>query len=146
MTLVAITHDPIDIAALAAHAGGPENGAVLTFVGQTRRLSRGREVEYLEYTAHEPMALTLIRRIAEEAESRWSCRAAIAHRLGRVGLEEASVVIAVGSAHRGDAFEACRWCIDTLKETVPIWKKEVCPDGTFWIEGDQSVPGVPAPP
>jgi molybdopterin synthase catalytic subunit len=85
------------------------------------------------------MAAKMLRRIAEEAEAKWGCEVAIAHRIGRIELGEASVVVAVGSPHRAQAFEACRHCIDTLKETVPIWKREVCPDGTYWIEGEEAL-------
>jgi molybdopterin synthase catalytic subunit len=81
----------------------------------------------------------MLRRIAEEAETRWGCEVVIQHRIGRIELGEASVVVAVGSPHRAQAFEACRYCIDTLKETVPIWKREVCPDGAYWIEGEDAL-------
>jgi molybdopterin synthase catalytic subunit len=134
-----IITDPIDVSALEARVAGVENGAVLTFVGQTRRQSRGREVAYLEYDAYIPMAEKMLRNLAAEARQRWGVEVVIEHRIGRVELGEPSVVICVGSPHRAEAFEACRWCIDTLKETVPIWKKEVCPDGAFWIEGEEAV-------
>ena len=104
-----------------------------------RRSSRGREVAYLEYNAYIPMAEKQLLRIADEAETRWHCQVIIHHRLGRIELGEASVVVAVGSPHRAEAFEACRWCIDTLKERVPIWKREVCPDGSYWIEGENAL-------
>ncbi|MCC6728167.1 MAG: molybdenum cofactor biosynthesis protein MoaE [Chthonomonadales bacterium] len=138
-----ISPDPIDVSALQKRVAGPANGAVLTFVGQTRNLSRGREVAYLEYDAYAPMAEKMLASLETEAARRWGVEVAIAHKVGRVELCEPSVVICVGSPHRIEAFEACRWCIDTLKETVPIWKKEVTPDGTFWIEGDLAVPSAP---
>jgi molybdopterin synthase catalytic subunit len=139
MPEIKIVSAPLDIAALEARVSGDANGAVCTFVGQVRRHSRGREVAYLEYNAYVPMAEKMLRRIAEEAESRWGCEVAIQHRIGRIALGEASVVVVVGSPHRAEAFEACRWCIDILKETVPIWKREVCPDGAYWIEGEDAL-------
>jgi molybdopterin synthase catalytic subunit len=135
-----IVLERIDLDALAERVAGAANGAVLTFVGQVRNHSRGREVAYLEYDAYVPMAEKLLRQIALEAQKRWRVEAAIEHRIGRIEMGEASVAVCVGSPHRAEAFEACRWCIDTLKETVPIWKKEVCPDGVFWIEGEDAVP------
>jgi len=137
--IVIVGEDAIDVAVLEATVSAVENGAVCTFVGQVRRQSRGREVEYLEYRAYGPMAEKQLIKIASEAEAQWGCEVAIQHRLGKILLGEASVVVAVGSPHRAEAFAACRWCIDTLKENVPIWKREVCPDGSFWIEGDEAV-------
>jgi molybdopterin synthase catalytic subunit len=134
-----IVREPIDVRALEAQVSGVENGAVVTFIGQVRRKSRGREVAYLEYDAYVPMAEKLMGQIARDASERWPVEVAIQHRIGKLDLTEPSVVVCVGSPHRGDAFEACRYCIDTLKETVPIWKKEVCPDGAFWIEGEDAV-------
>ncbi len=139
MTHCRVVKHPIDLSALATRVAGVENGAVLTFVGQVRNHSRGRQVAYLEYDAYVPMAEKLLGRIAEDARERWGVEVAIEHRIGRIDLGEPSVVVCVGSPHRADAFEACRYCIDTLKETVPIWKKEVCPDGAFWIEGEEAV-------
>lgn len=130
---------PIDVAALAATVSGPANGAVCTFVGQVRNVSRDKKVAYLEYEAYEPMALKMLTKIAGEAGEKWGVQVAIEHRLGRLDLAEPSVVVCVGSPHRAASFEACRWCIDTLKAEVPIWKKEVCPDGAFWIEGEDAV-------
>lgn len=134
-----IVREPIDVRALEAKVAGVANGAVLTFVGQVRHRSRGYEVAYLEYDAYVPMAEKMLRQIAAEARERWGVEVVIEHRIGRIELGEASVVVCVGSPHRAEAFEACRYCIDTLKETVPIWKKEVCPDGAFWIEGEDAV-------
>ena len=134
-----IVHDPIDVRKLEARVSGISNGAVVTFIGQARNRSRGREVAYLEYDAYAPMAEKLLRKIAADAQAQWGVEAAIEHRTGRLELGEPSVVVCVGSPHRAAAFEACRYCIDTLKETVPIWKKEICPDGEFWIEGEDAV-------
>ena len=134
-----ILREPIDVRELEERASGFANGAVVTFIGQVRNRSRGRDVAYLEYDAYVPMAEKLLRKIAEEARQRWNAEVVIEHRIGRIELAEPSVVVCVGSPHRADAFDACRYCIDTLKETVPIWKKEVCPDGAFWIEGEEAV-------
>ena len=134
-----IVNEAIDVEALARSVSGVENGAVVTFVGQVRDNSRGREVAFLEYDAYVPMAEKMMRQIAADARERWGVQVVIEHRIGRLALGEPSVVVCVGSAHRGAAFEACRYCIDTLKETVPIWKKEVCPDGAYWIEGEDAV-------
>ena len=139
MAVVTIHTAPIDVAKLEAQVSDAVNGAVCTFIGQVRRTSRGREVAYLEYNAYVPMAEKMMRRIAEEAETKWGCEVVLQHRLGRIELGEASVVVCVGSPHRAEAFEACRYCIDTLKETVPIWKREVCPDGAYWIEGEDAL-------
>lgn len=139
MPKIIVNENSIDVASLEASVAAVTNGAICTFVGQVRRQSRGREVEYLEYRAYVPMAEKQLLKIAQEAEERWGCEVAIQHRFGKIVLGEASVVVAVGSPHRAEAFEACRWCIDTLKENVPIWKREVCPDGTFWIEGDETI-------
>ena len=131
-----IVKTKIEVAELEAKVSGNANGAVCTFVGQVRNHSRGSEVAFLEYDAYEPMAKKQMLKIAQEAESKWGCEVVISHRIGRIELGEASVVIVAGSPHRAEAFEACRWCIDTLKEDVPIWKRETRPDGTFWVEGE----------
>lgn len=142
VVLCHLTREPIDEVAAREAVAAPECGAVTIFAGVVRNHSRGREVRYLEYEAYEPMALKQMQRIAEEAAQRWGARVAMVHRLGRMDVGETSVFIAVATPHREQAFEACRWCIDTLKERVPIWKKEVCPDGTYWIEGDEAVRSV----
>jgi molybdopterin synthase catalytic subunit len=135
-----ITAEPITLEPLIAHVERPEAGAVVTFAGNVRNHSRGRQVEYLEYDAYVPMAERKLREIAEEAEGRWECRVAVRHRIGRLEIGEPSVLIAVSSAHRGVAFEACRHVIDTLKVVVPIWKKEVWEGGEVWIEGEGEAP------
>ena len=139
MAFAAMNDFAIDVRGLESRVATVANGAVATFIGQVREHSRGRQVSVLEYDAYVPMAIKQMERIAAEAEERWGCLVAIQHRIGRIELGEASVVISVGSPHRAQAFEACRWCIDTLKETVPIWKREVCPDGAFWIEGEDAL-------
>src|SRR5712692_4319099 len=121
-----------------AHKGA---GAICTFTGVVRDNSRGRSVTHLEYEAYAEMATAEMRRIAGEIAERWpEARVAMAHRTGRLQIGEASVVVSVSCPHRGEAIDACRWGIDRLKESVPIWKKEHAPDGTFWIEGDESKP------
>jgi molybdopterin synthase catalytic subunit len=130
---------PADIALAAEKALDGGAGAVVTFSGIVRDNSRGPDglkhrVAYLEYSAYEPMALREMRRVAEGVRAQWNLPCAIAHRLGRLGIGEASVVIAVASPHRKVAFEACHWAIDELKATVPIWKKEVAHDGVWWVE------------
>lgn len=135
--------EPIQVDRLEQQVGSHRNGAVVTFVGRVRNHSRGKTVAYLEYDAYIPMAERIIGSIERDAAERWGVDVAIQHRLGRLELGEASVVVCVGAPHRAEAFEACRYCIDTLKETVPIWKKEVCPDGSFWIEGDSAIPAQP---
>ena len=140
MVEVLVTEKILDVVSMESRASSVANGAVCTFIGQVRNRARGREVAYLEYQAYVPMAEKMLRRIAEEAAVRWECDVLIQHRLGRLELGEASVAVVVGSPHRAAAFEACRHCIDTLKIEVPIWKREVCPDGSFWIEGEEALP------
>lgn len=137
---VEVTDQPLDPAPLARFVETPEMGAVVTFSGNVRNHNRGRQVEYLEYDAYRPMAERQLRGIAEEAVRRWGCRIAIQHRVGRLEIGESSVLVVAACAHRGDAFEACRWAIDTLKEQVPIWKREVWAGGESWIEGERDAP------
>ncbi len=141
MAWIRIASEPIEIEALERYVSDAAHGAVCVFIGQTRRQARGREVAYLEYDAYVPMAEKELQRIAEEAENQWNAAVAIQHRVGRVAIGEASVAVVVGTPHRAEAFAACRWCIDTLKEQVPIWKRETCPDGTYWIEGENALLG-----
>jgi molybdopterin synthase catalytic subunit len=113
------------------------DGAVCVFDGIVRNNTRGRETLYLDYEAKMPMALNEMRRLADEAVAKFGVRdVAVLHRLGRVQVGETSVLIVVASAHRGAAFEACRWVIDTLKKVVPIWKKETFVDGAEWVDGE----------
>lgn len=115
----------------------PADGAVCTFDGIVRDNTRGRRTLHLDYEAYDAMALEQMRALAAGAIARFGVRdVAIAHRLGRLVVGETSVFIAVASGHRGAAFEACRWVIDTLKQTVPIWKKEQFEDGAVWADGD----------
>lgn len=122
----------------------PEDGAVATFVGIVRNHSRGRRTLYLDYSAYETMALQQMERLAAEALQRFAIRdVRVVHRLGRLQIGETSVYIAVASAHRAAAFDACRWLIDTLKTTVPIWKKEHFEDGAVWADGEPFPAGIP---
>jgi molybdopterin synthase catalytic subunit len=113
------------------------DGAVCVFDGIVRNNTRGRETLFLEYEAYREMALTQMRGLAEQAVERFGVRdVALLHRLGRLQVGETSVLIVVASAHRGAAFDACRWLIDTLKKQVPIWKKETFVDGAVWADGE----------
>jgi molybdopterin synthase catalytic subunit len=113
------------------------DGAVCVFDGIVRNNTRGRETLYLDYEAYREMALEQMRGLASEALGKFGVRdVALVHRLGRLQVGETSVLIAVASAHRGAAFEACRWLIDTLKKQVPIWKKETFVDGAVWADGE----------
>lgn len=134
--MIQITTEAIDLGALEAAVARPGAGALCSFQGLVRDHNIGREVLYLEYEAFAEMALAAMRQIAEEARERWpEARIALVHRIGRLEIGEASVAIAVSSPHRAESFEACRWAIDTLKTTVPIWKKEVFAGGEAWVEG-----------
>ena len=115
----------------------PADGAAVIFDGVVRDNTRGRCTLYLDYEAYEAMALKQMDSLAVEARSRFAVRGvSIVHRLGRLEIGETSVLIVVAAAHRGAAFEACRWIIDTLKKTVPIWKKEYFEDGAVWADGE----------
>jgi MoaE-MoaD fusion protein len=129
-----ITEDPISESDAAELVASPETGAIVTFVGTVRNNARGRTVVSLDYEAYPPAAERMLRQIGDEIQERWSIEAcAIIHRIGHLAVGEASVAIAVSSAHRGDAFDACRYAIDRIKEIVPIWKKEFYEDGETWI-------------
>jgi len=132
--MAALVRTPIDLLALQGTA--PADGALCLFVGVVRDHHQGRAVARLEYEAYEEMALPLMEKIAAETQARWAVTdVRIVHRLGRLEIGEASVAVVVTAPHRGAAFEACRHAIDTLKATVPIWKKEFYADGAVWLEG-----------
>jgi len=121
-----------------------EDGAALVFEGVVRNQTRGRRTLYLNYEAYEDMALRQLESLASEAINKFQIRdVAIVHRLGRLEIGETSVLIAVASAHRGPAFDACRWVIDTLKKKVPIWKKEYFEDGAVWADGEPFPAEIP---
>ena len=130
-----ITTEPIDVEALYRAVLRDRDGAVVTFHGVVRAYSdSGRAVRYLEYEAYPEMAEAQMRAIGAEIKRRWDIDdVAMVHRIGRLEIGEASVVIAVAAPHRGEAFDACEYAIDTLKATVPIWKKEVFADGEVWV-------------
>jgi molybdopterin synthase catalytic subunit len=136
-TRTRITWEKINSQAVIEGIKRPEDGAVAVFEGIVRNHSRNRRTLYLDYEAYEPMALKKLEDLAEQALERFAVRdVAIVHRLGRLEIGETSVLIVVASAHRAAAFEACRWTIDTLKRTVPIWKKEYFEDGAVWADGE----------
>ena len=139
--LFEITVGPLDARRLEAAVGHKGAGAICTFTGVVRDNSRGRAVTHLDYEAYADMAKVQMRKIGDEIAERWpEARVAMAHRTGSLEIGEASVVVAVSCPHRAEAIAACKWGIDRLKETVPIWKKEHAADGTYWIEGDQVKP------
>jgi molybdopterin synthase catalytic subunit len=129
-----VTNQPIDLQELVRFVTDAEAGAIATFIGTTRNNNDGRTVIALDYDGYAEMAEKELARIGEDAKKRWQiCRMAIVHRLGPVQITEASVVIAVSSGHREAAFAACRFAIEEIKRTVPIWKKEVFEGGEVWI-------------
>jgi len=138
-----LVHAPIDPFIPAQHVRAGQDGATVTFDGFVRNESHGRRTLYLEYEAYESMALEKMRQIGEQLHQKFAIhRVAILHRLGRLEIGETSVFIAVSAPHRAAAFDACRYAIDTLKRTVPIWKKEYFEDGAVWADGELP----PAPP
>lgn len=138
-----LTREPIDSNKLTAGAKQGADGAVVVFDGIVRNNSRGRSTLYLDYEAYEEMALSQMRDLAQSAQVRFGVRhVTIVHRLGHLEIGETSVLIVVASAHRAQAFDACRWLIDTLKTTVPIWKKETFVDGAVWAAGEPFPTGL----
>jgi len=139
---VGLCRSPIDSAAIVDSIKRPEDGAVVVFDGIVRNHSRGRQTLYLDYEAYEEMADKQMRELAHEATAKFAVRQVVlVHRLGRLEVGETSVLIVVASAHRAQAYEASRWLIDTLKRTVPIWKKETFVDGVVWADGEPFPPG-----
>lgn len=135
--VVEISNGVIDTSGLLAELKAGEDGAVVVFDGIVRNNTRGRQTLFLNYEAYEEMALKQMSSIVTEAAAKFAIRdVALVHRLGKLQIGETSVFIAVASAHRGAAFDACRWLIDTLKKTVPIWKKEHFVDGAVWADGE----------
>jgi molybdopterin synthase catalytic subunit len=126
---------PLSPDAIAAEVDEPGAGGIVIFSGVVRNETGGRAVKFLEYEAHAPMAEAKLREIGETVRARWPGvrRVAMLHRVGRLEIGESSVLIAVSAAHRGDAFAACQYAIDTLKRTVPVWKKEHFEDGEVWV-------------
>ena len=137
--MIEITKNVLDPKFVMESVRNDSNGAVVTFVGITRRISEGKMVLYLEYEGYEVMATKKLEEISEEIKIQWPMvEVSISHRLGRLEIEEISLVVAVASPHRKEAFSACSHVVDRIKEIVPIWKKEVFEDGEVWIDGPTS--------
>ena len=133
-SMLEITHEPLNPEEITAKVRKDTNGAVVTFLGTTRLFAEGKKVLYLEYEAYTDMALNKMEEIRREVQSQWKVEdVAISHRIGRVDIGEISLVVAVASPHRKEAFHACHQLVDRLKETVPIWKKEFFVDGYHWV-------------
>ncbi len=133
--LYRVVQEPLSPDAIAAAVDHPGAGGIVIFSGVVRNETGGRAVKFLEYEAHAPMAETKMREIGQTVRGRWPTvkRVAMLHRIGRLEIGECSVLIAVSAAHRREAFEACQYAIDTLKQTVPVWKKEHFGDGEVWV-------------
>ncbi len=143
----AIMREPINGHDIKVRLQNPEDGAAVLFDGVVRNNTRGRRTLYLDYEAYESMALNEMEKLAQAALERFKVRdVCLIHRLGRLQIGETSVLIGVASAHRAAAFEACRWLIDTLKKTVPIWKKEYFEDGAVWADGEPFPDDHPSKP
>ena len=137
--MVEIVDQAIDIQSILASVRDPSAGGIDLFIGATRDNSRGKKVLYLEYETYLPMAMQLMNRIVMELGEKWDvCKVVMVHRIGKVEVSEASVVVAVSAAHRKEAFEACRFAIDALKKDVPIWKKEHFVDGEVWVGAESN--------
>jgi molybdopterin synthase catalytic subunit len=130
-----LSAQPLDVGRVVARVVGPDAGGIVTFVGTVREASRGHSIRHLEYEAYPGMAEREMEKIADAAAAQWpGARVAMAHRTGHLAIGEIAVVIAASAPHRPEAFAACRFAIDTLKQQVPIWKKEVAVDGESWVE------------
>ncbi len=140
--MIELTSSPIDTACVLAHVSSPEAGAVVLFLGTTRKFTAGRETESLKYECYAEMAQAKLAELEAEARHRWPIiECAIVHRVGHLKIGEASVAVAVSTAHREAAFDAGQWLIDTLKQVVPIWKQENWSDGTAqWVHPGLEVP------
>lgn len=132
--MLKVTGHPLSVEGAVSAVTKSTCGAVATFIGVVREFSRGRRVSYLEYEAYPEMALAKMRQIEQEIQEKWEVGGiAIQHRVGRLEVGEASVVIAVAAPHRRQALDACAYAIERLKQIVPVWKKEVSPDGSYWV-------------
>lgn len=130
-----ISSAPLDVEAVVKRVNGPDIGGIVTFLGAVRNEARGHDIDHLEYEAYAAMAERELDQIVAEAEARWpGARVAVAHRVGRLAIGDLAVVVVGAAPHRGEAFEACRYTIDTLKTRVPIWKKEFASDGAYWVD------------
>ena len=143
--MIEITHEPLDPEAITARVRSGSNGAVVTFLGTTRDTNEDRSVLHLEYEAYRPMADNKLAEVADEMRRQWDVKdVAIVHRLGRLEIGEISLIVAVASPHRKEAFAACQYSVDRIKQTVPIWKKEFFEGGEVWIESAEGVQRVSA--
>lgn len=133
---VGLTYDALEVQPLIDWATQDDCGAVISFLGTTRTPNKGLDVTYLEYEAYPGMAEKVMSQIVAEMRERWALgKVALWHRLGRVNPKEGSIVIVVSAPHRPAAFEACRYCLERVKQVLPVWKKEFLPDGSHWVEG-----------
>ena len=143
MAPVTVTSDPLDLQALTREIsrGASHTGAVATFTGLVRNHNQGRTVRFLEYEAYEPLAVRALGRIVDEARATWpGVRLGLHHRIGRLEIGEGSIIIVAVSPHRADAFAACRYAIERVKQIVPIWKREHFEGGDVWLEGATADP------
>ena len=141
--LVAVTSEALNLEALSAEIsrGASGDGAVTAFTGLVRDHNQGRRVMFLDYEAYEPLAVRALNRILEEARSMWAdTRLGVHHRIGRLEIGEASIIIVAASPHRGHAFAACRYTIERVKQIVPVWKHEHFEGGEVWLEGATADP------
>jgi molybdopterin synthase catalytic subunit len=141
--LVAVTTEPLDLAALTGELAkaAAADGAVTSFAGLVRDHNQGRRVSYLEYEAYEPLAVRALNLIVEESRTLWpTARLGVHHRIGRLEIGETSIIIVAASPHRGEAFAACRYMIERVKQIVPIWKHEHFDGGDVWLEGATADP------
>lgn len=131
---IKLTDEPLQVQKCVDFVASHSAGAIDVFIGTVRNKTRGKAVLYLEFEAYQPMAISEMRKIAEKAQKQWPVeKIAFHHRVGHLGLGEIAVIIAVSTPHRKASFEACQFAIDTLKQTVPIWKKEIFEDGEVWV-------------
>ena len=143
--MIKITSEPLNPEEITAQVRRDSNGAVITFLGTTRDFSEGRNVEYLEYEAYQPMAENMLQQIADELREKWDIADfAVAHRVGRVDIGEISLVVALSSPHRQQAFEAGQYVVDRIKQLVPIWKKEAFEGGEVWVGSEEESATAPA--
>ena len=138
--MIEITYDPLEPGVIAEKVMKGGNGAVVTFVGTTRNKTGDRAVMHLEYEAYRPMADTKLEQVVDEIRERWSIEdVAISHRLGKLEIGETSMVVAIASPHRKEAFESCQYAVDRVKQIVPIWKKEFFEDGGVWVGSQEFI-------
>ncbi len=132
--MITVTSSPLNPEEITNAVRDCGNGAIITFLGTTRELSEGKDVLYLEYEAYQPMAEAMLNQIVMEIQEKWDINhVAIAHRTGKLAIGEISLVVAIGSEHRKEGFQAAQYTVDRIKTIVPIWKKEVFKDGSVWI-------------